>query len=827
MAKTFWEITKESKIEIPEIQRDYAQGRVDDRVKSIRKGFVSSLLDAVSEGKELSLDFIFGQSVDRTNQANFNKDKQSLEQMLQVLAEFSTRTGVKFKSKVSPKPVASSNDKLLIPFDGQQRLTTLFLLHLFIGGMAKKDILYLSNFSYKTRESSTLFIEQLIANLFGVIDEVDLSNDSLSYTIKNQSWFFSSWEKDPTVSGMLVMLDEIKNQAGAKNLDYEKAWVNLTENNVISFDYFDIQEEGFDEDLYVKMNARGKGLTDFENFRAWLEKRYKGNIDLDTEWFKKIDKEWLDLFWKSKNKVEDVDGNFLAFFKNMALLVKMGSSQSGVLTSNSGINLINLLNPKVYTPTLDYEEHNVFNKDTLGFIFKTLDIIANDKENKINEVVASVWNNTFNGKSKDSFTKLLLTRFDNLNLYHKTFFFAVLKFIEIKEETSVNSYTEQDWNDFRNWLRVSRNLIYNSRIDDVTAYMPAILAISNFDRRKVLEINSTLGKISSEVEQTKWIDFFTKEQQKEECEKVIFIESGKDALKWKELISQAENHSYFYGQIDFIFKLSDNNILIFEEYLNKLILLFSSSNVSSDEYILQCLFFAFDKTDTWLKSESRNRFKFYKSSRGNSRERDENWRIVFNKKDKREVLKLLLDANSCELEDIQNLITLEKEKLGFDDWKYFILDDPKMLYHCGNALFTKTDTNNIRLLEKTLNSCKQRELRTFHYYRMMSNSEESNLLPFNYIWYFTGERGNLNPCFTYGEFNYKNDIYILDCFYYQGAFFLKLRRNAEGGICKEIESLLADNHSFILKENHLYLSGVPYNKLKNELNLIFDTLKKL
>ena len=84
MAETFWNITKGSKIEIPEIQRDYAQGRLNGRVNTIRKGFVSDLLDAVSTGNPLNLDFIFGQSVDRINQANFNKNKQSLEQMLQV-----------------------------------------------------------------------------------------------------------------------------------------------------------------------------------------------------------------------------------------------------------------------------------------------------------------------------------------------------------------------------------------------------------------------------------------------------------------------------------------------------------------------------------------------------------------------------------------------------------------------------------------------------------------------------------------------------------------------------------------------------------------------
>ena len=277
MAETFWKIIQD-KIEIPEIQRDYAQGRINERVDTIRENIVSDLLDVLKSSKTLNLDFVFGQSVDRTNQANFNKSKQSLEQMLQVLKQYSEDTGIDFESNVAPKPTASSTDKLLIPFDGQQRLTTLFLLHLYIGTMAEQNTSILSNFNYKTRESSTQFIEKIIENSnvilrFNPVEHPEIK--LLSEAIKNQSWFFSSWQKDPTVAGMLIMLDELRKQSIVKEIDFKSAWVNLIEKKCIDFDYFDIQEEGFDEDLYVKMNARGKGLTDFENFRAWLEKKYK------------------------------------------------------------------------------------------------------------------------------------------------------------------------------------------------------------------------------------------------------------------------------------------------------------------------------------------------------------------------------------------------------------------------------------------------------------------------------------------------------------------------------------------------------------------------
>ncbi len=76
-----------SKIEIPMIQRDYAQGRKTPDVDRIRKRFLSSIYSALTENKPLKLDFVYGDI---------------------------------------------NENKVLTPLDGQQRLTTLFLLHWYI-----------------------------------------------------------------------------------------------------------------------------------------------------------------------------------------------------------------------------------------------------------------------------------------------------------------------------------------------------------------------------------------------------------------------------------------------------------------------------------------------------------------------------------------------------------------------------------------------------------------------------------------------------------------------------------------------------------------------
>ncbi|WP_282782617.1 GmrSD restriction endonuclease domain-containing protein [Phaeodactylibacter xiamenensis] len=828
MSKTFWDVIQEQSIEIPEIQRDYAQGRKSERVSAIRKSFVSDLLDAISgEGSKLNLAFVFGQTVDRTNQVNFEKSKRSLEQMLAVLERYSEATGVGFKSEIAPKLVTSSKDSILIPFDGQQRLTTLFLLHVFIGAKAGKDIAVLKRFKYKTRESSSSFTEKLVESSdliasFKINPDVK-EESSISACLKNQPWFFSSWEKDPTVSGMLVMLDEIERQLIEKDIDVHSAWDNLEEKSCIEFDFFDIQEAGFDEDLYVKMNARGKALTDFENFRAWLEKKHKNNKKLEEyDWINKLDKQWLDAFWKTKKEVKDVDINFLAFFKNMGLLCKISEhSGSSDKEYKKQRDLISLLKPKRFTSTSGYEKEEVFTKESLTFIFTILDIVTDEKKDVLDNKIKEVWTATFNTSKESSFTKLLLTDFDGLNLYHKTFLFAVLRFLTARQKLP-EAYTEEDWAKLVSWLRVARNVIYNSRIDDDRAYIPAIQALSQLEDQVVFNTYEELCKISTEEDQKKWITFFNREQQQEECKKIMLISNPHDGGKWLELINKAENHFYFYGQIGFILDLSGHRVHAFETYLTKLEKLFCKENIDSDKFILQCLFFAFDDKNIWLESLSANRYMFYKPSRSNSRDRNENWRILFNKPEKREVLKTLLDKSTCELDAIQSIINEKKKNLTYNNWKFFLLDEPTMLKYCQSAMLAKTSDEHIRLLSKSRNYSQQRELRTWYFYIKHKRELAFQFPPFRDFWYYTGERGSIYPCLVYGAWYYKDVEYYMDCQFESDGFVLKFGRRTEGEIDLEIEQQLK-KYGFIM-DKRLMSQPIPYEELESKVNELLSTL---
>ena len=93
MATSLVQLLSKYKVEIPIIQRDYAQGRKHGKVPKIRDGFLNNLLEALKPSAEtLELDFVYG----------YINDTQSEEKHKQIF----------------------------IPLDGQQRLTTLFFITL-------------------------------------------------------------------------------------------------------------------------------------------------------------------------------------------------------------------------------------------------------------------------------------------------------------------------------------------------------------------------------------------------------------------------------------------------------------------------------------------------------------------------------------------------------------------------------------------------------------------------------------------------------------------------------------------------------------------------
>ncbi|WP_081647853.1 DUF262 domain-containing protein [Butyrivibrio sp. VCB2006] len=251
---------KLSKIVIPIIQRDYAQGRRETDIARVRTRFLDALYEAI-ERTPITLDFVYGDL---------------------------------------------NSDGVLTPLDGQQRLTTLFLLHWYAAKKEKissEEYAFLNNFSYVTRYSARDFCSYLIKHepSFAI---------KISEEIIDQAWFPLDWMQDPTIAAMLVMIDAIDE----KFSDVSDIWKKL-KSGAISFYFLPIKDMGLTDELYIKMNSRGKPLTLFEHFKAELERELnKVDKAAAKRVISKIDLDWTDMLWRYRGDDNLIDDEFLRYF---------------------------------------------------------------------------------------------------------------------------------------------------------------------------------------------------------------------------------------------------------------------------------------------------------------------------------------------------------------------------------------------------------------------------------------------------------------------------------------------------------------------------------
>jgi len=435
---TLFQLLDTYKVEIPIVQRDYAQGRQDEHTKMVREILLADIKSAILyKTQPLDLNFVYG--------------------------------------KVE-------NNKF-IPIDGQQRLTTLFLLHLYAFYNDDSKTKLMLKFTYETRSSSRRFIEELTERRISVFT----SALSPSKEIADAEWFVSSWKHDPTIQSILVMLDKIKTTFS----DIEDIAERLLNNEYkpIVFKFLDMKDLGMEDSLYIKLNARGKPLTSFENFKARLIGRLEKLLpDFARNFEKCFDVEWADLFWlKGKTKFDRI---YLAFF--------------GILLMNKDI----IQNDNNWSNMLDYEN---INEEVFQTAFNTLNFL-------------------FENKKRDEVHNFIFNTLDDKTYSQRVLFHAVTTYLYKSKGIDTGSFTQ--------WLRIIKNLTLNSRIDTSDSYRRAIEGINKFADNwdNLLDYFSLNGDIQG----------FNVEQKKEEWLKAHIIK--KDEL-FANAIYEAEKHPYFYGQI--------------------------------------------------------------------------------------------------------------------------------------------------------------------------------------------------------------------------------------------------------------------------------------
>lgn len=416
-----------SRVEIPLIQRDYAQGRRGEKVDAIRANFLTVLHDAIAGDTPIpvGLDFVYGER---------------------------------------------KADGTLQPLDGQQRLTTLFLLHWYLA--ARTDSLTSAtgwtNFSYETRPSARRFCQRLVTA------EPPKEAPSLSTWIQEQPWYLFVWRYDPTINSMLVMIDAIAAQFA--DADAATAWQRLTdlEKPPISFHLLPLPDMGSAEDLYVKMNSRGKPLTDFENFKARFEKAisWSGRAN---EFAHKIDTAWSDVLWHFRGQDDLVDDEFLRYFE---FVTEVSEWDDESLGSGSGDSIIRRAIRVFGADNPRREQH-------LGFLFTAFDVwVGRDVKAEFDRLFNSAQPLTPPGGG----TLPLYFRDPNPNLFEsacrsygestgttRSFTFGQTLLLLAVVLHLAPDYTASD-EEFTSRLRILRNLIEGSQYEMRAERMPRLIA---------------------------------------------------------------------------------------------------------------------------------------------------------------------------------------------------------------------------------------------------------------------------------------------------------------------------------------------------------------
>lgn len=329
---------------------------------------------------------------------------------------------------------------------------------------------------------------------------------------------------------MLVMLDAIHECFA----DVPNIWARLKD-GAISFYFLLIKDMGLTDELYIKMNSRGKPLTQFEHFKAELEHNLREiDEELSKTVMEKIDIAWTDMLWLYRSDDNIIDDEFLRYFRFVCDII---CYQSGGTTLNKSNDEFDLLN--------EYFAKN--SKDVASNIQKLVsmfDCWCHIGGNTPDELMGNFISEHHEpGKviidKVNLFEDCLRNYADVLGNGNRSFplnrivlLFAVVTYLQNK-----STITEEE---FARRLRIVNNLVQNS-VDEISERtdnnrLPTIL----------LQVENIIvsGLIDTSIEKALNVI-----QLNEEIEKEAWLEDNQD--KAEELF-ELEDHELLQGQISIV-----------------------------------------------------------------------------------------------------------------------------------------------------------------------------------------------------------------------------------------------------------------------------------
>lgn len=515
------------RVVIPGIQRHYVQGANNPKAESVRKQFIKEIFTAIEKKQnEFNLHFIYG-------------------------------------------PINTNGEDSFVPVDGQQRLTTLWLIARYAAekaeSSARKDLLrLLSRFTYEDRINAKRFCQALTCE----DSRWDITQDP-NPNILCQDWFVDYWKEDETVASMIRMLSTIHEE-------WNKHQDSITAEDILeaiaSKIRFELKIDAFGDDIYMKMNARGLQLTQWENFKG----KFSEDLCEDKkEWWVKEMEELSNRFFTCSDEQHELPDN--AFFALYARIIAYEARESGVDCGN-GIKEL-----AAYT-----HNHNTWSQIELPFVpysdfsgITNNESIASTVADTCVKMIKTVLGNDQNIVPYFGDSKLFDTFFHPQNGNELDFTLCCYEYFK--------KFDNIETKDFLKALRLMWNILENvdkqyEEPDNRVKLVKKFIDLKD----QTLYSPQIKEKIGSNAP----------EQAKEEAEKAVQMHRNDQSMPsdwnedklglwrdWNDAIEKAENWAFFHGSIRFLYRNGENTWENFATKLSNCMDLFTKDGLSEEKKV--------------------------------------------------------------------------------------------------------------------------------------------------------------------------------------------------------------------------------------------------
>lgn len=703
--ETFWSLINKNdslnSIHIPRIQRDYAQGRDDETTCQIREKLISDIFNSLDSQQVLDLNFIYG-NIEIDNEAG---------------------------------PVIN---RRFIPIDGQQRLTTLFLVYWYFAMYSNRlhdetNTIFrdaLSQFSYDTRDVTKTFCEHLVKDVYVDLKSIKGKANSLRNAIKDYYWFFKDYENDPSISNMLVVLEEIHKRASLYSNDTLDSFFDrlISDDCPLRFSFLNIDDVGLTDTIYIKMNARGKPLTPFENFKAQLSEFLNDDPSFSKDFLAHINGEWSQFFWTPiyrRGNETIFDSHIMKFIRYFIFCEFMGSVKDESLVIGQkyirdSIKAMRDESDYVFSNRLfkdgftnaEYiiSKEKVITTDTFRRLFVLLNVLSKRKREtgSISFIDSSEFGKNYIDEEK-SFIKLIGSSDEKaLNNTEEIVLFAEYAFIVKYANRDYSFDKEKELNRF---IRVIYNLSKATLVLQDDVYLRMIRSIyALVNSNSAITINEYMARLLRANYRQSIFSSFYESQVVEESIKATLIEQDS---RWKDIISSSESSfldnqlsmplifsgiwdkyhdqvtkfEYQYPGKDSLDDLVISDVCIdspenklFILYMDKINALFDKDGLKKEyeeDSVFRRALFCFGDNDSYLLPTGKAVQSFLDNT-----ERDYGLKRLFrdDNRKKQQFFKQLLDSIELSNDIIPQLESIIEEKQNdLPKWKKYFVEMPEIL----------------------------------------------------------------------------------------------------------------------------------------------------